>query len=171
MNYHFHIILIIQYFGLNVDEWEGYFGITVTRGETLKVKQCRYGHAIWIGEVMIWPDHGGYGRRKNDPAYRQWDAHDHVVKPSEGCSVMPGDQGSLPSAQPKEDNNKNSSTASYTNTNRTKTVWDNAAPPSPGFSIVLSDLNAERYQKWAKQHQVRINSFQVCNIVCGIIIL
>ena len=142
----------------------------MTRGETLKVKQCRYGHAIWIGEVMIWPDHGGHGRRKNDPAYRQWDAHDRVVKPSEGCSAVPDDQGSLPSAQPKEDYNS-SITANYTNTTCTKTVWDNAALPSVGSSIVLSDLNAERYQKWAKKHQVRINSFQVCNIVCGIIIL
>ena len=171
MNQYFLIIFIIQWFGFNVDEWRDYFGITVTKGETLEVKQCRYGHAIWIGEVIIWPNFGGHGRRKFDWADRQWGAHDRVVKPSEGCSVVPDDQGSLPSEQPKEDDNKNISTANYTNTNRTKTVWDNAAPPSIGSSIVLSDLNAERYQKWAKLPQVRINSFKVCNIVYGIIIL
>ena len=73
--------------------------------------------------------------------------------PSSKPSASPP-QGSLPTS-PKKDANKTSNTISHTNTTRTTTVWDNAAPPSVGSVIILSDLNAERYQKWAKQHQVR----------------
>eukprot|EP00956_Cyclotella_meneghiniana_P002464 scaffold2838_cov23-Cyclotella_meneghiniana.AAC.2 len=35
-----------------------------------------------------------------------------------------------------------------------KTEWDPATPPSVGSTVILSDLNAERYQKWTKQRQL-----------------
>ena len=158
-----------KWFGLNINEWKEYFGITLDSTSTsLEVKQCRYGHAIWIGEVQIYSY--GYGRRKINAANTQWEAQDRVVKPNEGCSIVSDDQSSLPSS-PSEDDNRPSNTTNYTNTNRTKTVWDKAAPPSVGSAIILSDLNTERYQKWSKQHQVRINLYEICYIVYHIIIL
>ena len=60
----------------------------------------------------------------------------------------------LPGAPEQQDDSKTSSTISYANSTRTKTVWDSATPPSVGSAIILSDMNAERYQKWTKQHQV-----------------
>ena len=148
-------------FGFNIAEWEQYFGIKVApTGTTLEVKQCRYGQAIWIGEVLIWPSHGGHGRRKSEPNNRQWEAPDRVVKPSESCSIVPNGQGPLPSAQ-KEDDTKTSNTTSYTATTRNKTERRDAMPSSVGSLIVLSNLDANQYQKWTKQHQVRLNSFEI----------
>jgi len=48
-----------------------------------------------------------------------------------------------------------STAASYSNTVETQTaVWDGTTYPSSGSTIVLSDFNAERFQKWTKQHQL-----------------
>lgn len=61
--------------------------------------------------------------------------------------------GSLPTS-PTEDEDVTSNTTTYTNATSTKIVWDNAAPPSVGSAVILSDLSAERYQKWTKKRQV-----------------
>eukprot|EP00956_Cyclotella_meneghiniana_P041795 scaffold240115_cov36-Cyclotella_meneghiniana.AAC.2 len=56
---------------------------------------------------------------------------------------------------PKQSDATNSPTAAYTNKyQEAKTEWDPATPPSVGSTVTLSELNAERYQKWTKQRQL-----------------
>ena len=61
---------------------------------------------------------------------------------------------------PKQEDATNSPTAAFTektpkNSNSySSSEWDPTKPPSVGSSILLSELNSERYQKWEKMHQV-----------------
>ena len=56
---------------------------------------------------------------------------------------------------PKQSDATNSPTVAYTNkSHEANTIWDSATPPSVGSTVTLSELNAERYQKWTKQRQV-----------------
>eukprot|EP00956_Cyclotella_meneghiniana_P016080 scaffold25166_cov79-Cyclotella_meneghiniana.AAC.1 len=56
---------------------------------------------------------------------------------------------------PKQSDATNSPTAAYSKKpQEVATVWDNATPPAVGSTVSLSDLNAERYQKWTKQRQL-----------------
>ena len=63
-------------------------------------------------------------------------------------------ESSLPESS-TYDNNEESTTTSYSNAVQTQSaVWDGTVYPSLGSKIVLSDFNAERFQKWTKQRQV-----------------
>ena len=56
---------------------------------------------------------------------------------------------------PKQQDNTKSPTAAFTDEpQKVETEWDPATPPSVGSTVILSDLNVERYQKWTKQRQV-----------------
>ena len=56
---------------------------------------------------------------------------------------------------PEQSDATNSPTAAYADESRkVEAEWDPATPPSVGSTVILSDLNAERYQKWTKQRQV-----------------
>eukprot|EP00956_Cyclotella_meneghiniana_P014877 scaffold22483_cov30-Cyclotella_meneghiniana.AAC.1 len=64
----------------------------------------------------------------------------------------PGDTFGGP---PKQSDATNSPTAAYSEKpQEVETVWDNATPPAVGSTVNLSDLHAERYQKWTKQRQL-----------------
>jgi hypothetical protein len=58
------------------------------------------------------------------------------------------------SGLPAFKNETASTSAAYINTTYGRTEWEEAAPPTVGSALILSDVNAERYQKWTKQHQV-----------------
>eukprot|EP00956_Cyclotella_meneghiniana_P044196 scaffold306411_cov139-Cyclotella_meneghiniana.AAC.1 len=56
---------------------------------------------------------------------------------------------------PKQQDNTKSPTAAFTDEpQKVETEWDPATPPSIGSTVILSDLNVERYQKWTKQRQL-----------------
>eukprot|EP00956_Cyclotella_meneghiniana_P025766 scaffold54371_cov51-Cyclotella_meneghiniana.AAC.2 len=56
---------------------------------------------------------------------------------------------------PEQKDATKSPTAAYTKKDqKSGTEWEPATPPSVGSTVILSDLNAERYQKWTKQRQV-----------------
>eukprot|EP00956_Cyclotella_meneghiniana_P003491 scaffold4251_cov37-Cyclotella_meneghiniana.AAC.6 len=73
---------------------------------------------------------------------------------------------------PEQGDATNSPTAAYTNKSRkVEAEWDPATPPSVGSTIILSGLNAERYQKWTKQRQLfhpLMGPFSVLNPTSGL---
>jgi hypothetical protein len=64
------------------------------------------------------------------------------------------DQYVQTSGLPAFKNDTKSTSTAYTNATYGRTEWEEASPPNVGSALVLSDVNAERYQKWTKQHQV-----------------
>eukprot|EP00956_Cyclotella_meneghiniana_P022280 scaffold41923_cov33-Cyclotella_meneghiniana.AAC.1 len=75
-----------------------------------------------------------------------------LVKTSKFLEETLGDTFGEP---PEQQNAADSPTAAYTDESRkVKTEWEQAAPPSVGSTVILSDLNAKRYQKWTKQRQL-----------------
>jgi len=56
---------------------------------------------------------------------------------------------------PEQNATTNSPTSSYNEKAReVETEWDQAKPPSVGSKVILSNISAERYQKWTKQRQL-----------------
>lgn len=70
-------------------------------------------------------------------------------------TVLSLKESNLPASPEPYDDNTKSNTTNYTIATAQTMEWETAHSPTIGSLVVLSESNAERYQKWSKQHQVR----------------